>query len=370
MTSQSWSSLLAPLSSAFRCGVAARNALYDKGWIEARGVGRAVVSIGNLTTGGTGKTPVTAWLARSLVDRGRRPAIISRGYKSIMENEIGKVDLSAGKRLSQLARLFGDEPTMLAHRLSEVPVYVGRHKVAVGRFAVSDAKPDVILADDAFQHRRLKRVFDIVLIDASEPGWHFRALPAGRMREPFSALSRADVVILTKVNLAEPARVERLRDMARARMDSAKQPLVMEMEYRLERFILLEAYRGGDARGTAKRGPPRTVAARELTSERIVLLSAIGRPEAFRRMVEEETGARILEHVEFPDHHFFGPGDLSRVADVVRETGATMVLCTEKDAVKIDSGQTWSCPTYVSRLEAVPRGTWDEFHARLDRATL
>ncbi|MCM2282534.1 MAG: tetraacyldisaccharide 4'-kinase [Bdellovibrionaceae bacterium] len=360
--------LLSPLGSVFQLGVAARNSLYDRGWLVAEEVGRPVVGIGNLTTGGTGKTPLTAWLAQQFLQRGHLPAVISRGYKAILESEVGRVDITSGKRLSQLSRLFGDEPTMLAHRLAKVPVYIGSDKVAVGRFAVEDSRPDVILADDAFQHRRLKRNFDLVLLDATEPGWHFRPLPAGRLREPLTALSRAHAVIVTKVNLADPVRVERLRDQARMHMESHPSPLILEMEYRLTQFLLLEAFRGGDARGTAKRGPPRSMTAAEVASEKVLLVSAIGRPQAFRRLVEMETGTRVVGHVEFGDHHAFAPGDIARIAAQVRETGATLVICTEKDAVKIDTGQTWSCPTYVSRLEAVPRGTWDEFHARLDRA--
>lgn len=367
---EGFSNLLSPLGGAFRLAVAARNSLYDRGWWGSEDIGRPVISIGNLTAGGTGKTPMTAWLAESLASRGKRAAVISRGYKAILEGEENRLDLTSGKRLSQLARLFGDEPTMLANRLPKIPVYVGGDKVAVGRKAVAAEGPDVVLADDAFQHRRLKRSFDIVLLDATEPGWHFRPLPVGRMREPFAALARAHAVVVTKVNLADTGRVERLHDLARLAVDSASLPVFVEMEYRLTSFFLMEAFRGGDARGTAKRGPPRTMDAKQFTGARVVLFSAIGRPEAFRKLVEVETGTNVVAHVTFPDHHFFGPEDLSRISDVVRETSATYVICTEKDAVKIDSGQTWSCPTYVSRLEAVPHGTWDEFHARLDRALI
>ncbi len=370
MRGEKLSRWLRPLGSAFRMGVAARNGLYDNGWLRAEDVGAPVVSIGNLTTGGTGKTPMIAWLAGQLEARGKNPAVISRGYKAIFESEAGRVDPRSGKRLSQLAKLYGDEPTMLANRLGQVPVFVGRDKVTVARLAFREAKPDVILADDAFQHRRLKRRFDIVLLDASEPGWHFLPLPAGRMREPFSALARAQAVVITKVNLADPARVARLRDLARLELDSALLPPLVEMEHRITSYLLLEAFRGGDARGTAKRGPPRAMGPDGFKGEKVVLFSGIARPEGFKRLVETETGAEVAEHVVFPDHHYFGPGDLARIGEAVARSGASFVICTEKDAVKIDTGQTWVCPTYVGRLEAVPRGTWDGFHASLDRTLL
>ncbi len=356
--SESLSHIFKPLGALFRSGVAIRNQLYDRGWLKIQDCGSPVVSIGNLTAGGTGKTPFTALLAETLRKKGKRVVIISRGYKSSSENKIAKVTIAA---LSESSAQFGDEPVMLAHKLAGIPVYVGAEKIAVACQAVEVESPDVVLADDAFQHRKLKRSFDVVLLDASEPWWHFRPIPSGRMREPFSALKRADAIVLSKANLADPIRLDRIRDAARSAIDSSRMPIFVEVEYRITNFIPLRSFHSQ---------VEELIPAARLRAEKLFLLSAIGRPEGFHNLVRLETGAEIVGHRSFGDHYSFTRSDISEIENAAQRAGATRIVVTEKDAVKLNVDDFAMVEPLVSRLEAVPDKNWDEFHARLIGAIL
>ncbi len=362
----SW--LLMPVSCLFGLAVRLRAWLYFCGFLRSYGCGKPVISIGNLTTGGTGKTPFTAWLVGELAKRGSKSVIISRGYRSANENHISCVEFKGS--VFEDAKTFGDEPVLLALR-TRAAVFVGRNKVEVARRAVVQEKPDVVIADDAFQHYRLKRSFDIVLLDATAPDWHLRLLPSGRLREPFSALRRADAIILTKVNLTEAARVRDMRQRALSaiRAASAREALFLEVEYQLEQFVSLETRA--------------LIEANSLKDARVVLMSGLGRPEAFTRLVEEASGCMVVGHEIFPDHHFFDDNDLAHVAKKIRQAKATKILITEKDAVKLDAkvvAKHISCEVLVSQLTLKFRGPetttpgshsveqlMDELHVRLDR---
>jgi tetraacyldisaccharide 4'-kinase len=358
MINESLSHVLKPLGAVFRTAVAVRNQLYNRGWLQMRDCGAPVISIGNLTAGGTGKTPFTALLAQSLKEKGKRVAIVSRGYKSPSEKLVAKVTLDG---LSQSSSKFGDEPVMLAHKLPGVPVYVGAQKLAVACRAVEVESPDIVLADDAFQHRKLKRVFDVVLLDASEPWWHFRPMPSGRMREPFSALKRAHAIVLSKANLADPVRLERVRDAARSAIDSSRMPIFVEVEYRINNFIPLRSFHSQ---------VDELIPAARLRPEKLFLLSAIGRPEGFHELVKVETGAEIVGYRSFGDHYYFTKDDIGEIEKAAQRAGATKIVVTEKDAVKLNVDHFTMSEPLVSRLEAVPDKNWDEFHARLTGALL
>lgn len=347
------SQILKPASAAFRLGTQLRNRAYDRGWIEIEDCGRPVISVGNLTTGGTGKTPFTKLLAERLrVSRARKLAIISRGYRSESENSVARVDTSS---LTRAASKFGDEPAMLAHLLRDIPVFVGRRKVEVARQAVAEVAPDLIIADDAFQHRRLKRAFDFVLLDSTEPWWHFQSLPGGRLREPFTSLKRAQAIVLTKVNLADANKLSRIRDAARVNIDSSRMPVFIEVEYRIQRLSLLSDFLDGKAP---------TVNASDLKSESLFLFSAIARPAAFKQLIAAETGAKVVGSSELRDHASLAESDVTNAkAAAVREKASRLVV-TEKDAVKLNPKffKSDEMPL-VSHLEAIPQN-WNEIDER------
>jgi len=349
--------LLTPVASLYSGGMHLRNKLYDSGWKKSYQVAVPVISVGNLTVGGTGKTPFVALLLEELIRLGHRPAVISRGYRSKNESGVARVALSLFREpkdftvsglpkllegLRQSALDFGDEPTMLALRFANVPIYVGRDKVLTARRAIEEANPSVIIADDAFQHRRLQRNLDIVLLDASERPENFEPLPSGRMREPFSALRRAHAVILTKVNLSSPVRVERLRDLARLSVDSIALPSFYEMSYHLRGLAsLLEFIKGEWG-----------IDPKTLSDQKIFVFSGVGRPDGVVKLVGEATGANVVGQMDFRDHHLFTSSDVNTVIEAAQRAGAHLVVCTEKDAVKFDfDPQSLPIPVLVARLD-------------------
>lgn len=375
------SCVLAPFGALYRAGVSLRNEFYERGVLPTISCGCPLLSVGNITTGGTGKTPFTALLAEGLSRRGHRTAILSRGYRAQFESDVRRVvwtknesPRSAEQGASDLATaavLFGDEPVMLANRLPGVPVFIGRDKVRVAQAAIREVKPDVLIADDAFQHRRLHRDFDIVLLDATEPEWHFRALPGGRMREPWNSLQRAQALVFTKVNLADAERLKRLRSHAIENIRGSSnrfagmEPLCIDLEYRLRTFLPLGAIRTAIQTGPASSNTYGASAVAPVAGERVFLFSAIGRPASFADLLRAETRVEIVGHEIFSDHHSFRAQDFVRLAQRARACGATKIVMTEKDAVKIPMTVEFPVEALVGRLEAVPCAPLDGLYARL-----
>lgn len=389
---------LRPAASLFAWGAALRGRAYERGWFKSFDVGVPVVSIGNLTAGGTGKTPMTALFVEGLRARGLRVGIISRGYGgthseiSASASTGASVSASTSARGGPMrvpvaqavadrtrhARCFGDEPVWLAARFPDVPVFVGTDKVATA-LALSREnrnensgknKIDLILADDAFQHRRLKRGLDVVLLDASEPRWHYRPLPLGRMREGFEALSRAHAIFITKANLAAAGQIDWLRTCVGESAGGATE--IFEIDFVITGFTLLEKARD-DARGVVGADTDTDadglIAASELAGRRLVLASGIGRPRAFADLVRASTGAEIVEHCVFRDHQVYSTTDLESVVARARAACADHIVVTEKDAVKM-SGWNPSVPVLVSRLEARPARDLGEFYEEVGRLVL
>ncbi len=285
-----------------------RNRMYDKQWLETIDVGCPVVSVGNITAGGTGKTPVVMSVVERLKSMGLRPAVVSRGYKG---NFTGVQQVTLDRK--NPAKWYGDEPVLIKTRFPEVPVFVGIDRVLAAREAMSVAKPDVLVADDAFQHRRLARKLDILVIDSTQDPESMLPLPWGLGREAVSGLKRAQLVVLTKVNLSS---AELMDAWSRAIKSSGTKAEVMRMAYRSaglfdvnEKPILRESIGS------------------------VMVTAAIGQPEAFVTLIERELGLTVRDRMFFADHHFFKKEDLNRI---LRKMDAKENLfVTEKDAVKI-----------------------------------
>lgn len=291
---------MAPLSVAalaFGAAVRMRNALYDRGALAMRRVdGVRVISIGNLTVGGTGKTPVAIHLANQLGRAGEKVAVVSRGY--------GRTG-SAPARVaydSQAVHV-GDEPLLIARRCPRAAVWVGADRVAVGERA-RDEGAQVILLDDGMQHRRLVRDTEIVVMDASVEFGNGRLLPRGPLREPPGSLARANLVWLfvgadAWTSPSWDAPTVRARHKAAAVLDEA--------------------------------GAEHPV--RWLADRPVVMLAGIARPVRFRATLEAAGGRVVAEEI-FPDHHRFSAADLARARERAVAAGATIVT-TEKDAVRL-----------------------------------
>lgn len=269
-----------------------------------------VVSVGNITVGGTGKTPMAACIARMLIDRGRKVAILSRGYKGRPVEPIENANAPAPPW-----RLESDEALVLQRRCPEATIVIDADRVSGARAAV-DAGCDVIVLDDGFQHRRLARDLDIVLIDATHPFGFGRMLPRGLLREPPSSLRRADIIVLTRSDEIDPS--DRMLLLATIRQCSRGRPIVLAA-HRITGFQ--------DVGGILLSG-------QDPGAVRAVIFAGIANFDSFRRAVEH-IGVSVAAAYEYPDHHDYSNEEIAAICDVAVELEANAVVTTEKDAVKL-----------------------------------
>lgn len=302
--------LLAPASLAFGTLTRARNALYDRGALRAYDAGVPVLSVGNLSVGGTGKTPMAAWAVARLRARGGRPAIVMRGYG-------------------------GDEPMVHARLNPDVPVVADSDRVRGAR-AARAAGADCVVLDDGFQHRRIARTADWVLLPAERSASESRLLPAGPLREPLAALRRAHLVIVTRKS-ASAAHADALA--SRLERESSRAVAVCL----LEPDGLVDAV-------TAEPSP-----LERLAGARLLGVAAIGAPDAFFAQLRDR-GAAAVEALAYADHHRFTASDAIAIARAAERRDA--VVCTLKDAVKL--APLWpraAVPLwYVSQRVVIERG--------------
>lgn len=321
---------LLPFELAFRGVVALRGLAFDRRWLGVSESSAAVISVGNLAVGGAGKTPVTLAIATRLAARGRRVAVLSRGYGAIRADARLVAD---GERVLLTAEQGGDEPVLLARRLPGVLVLCGPRRAELAATATSRHGANALLLDDGFQHRALARDLDVVVLDAANPFGNGHLLPVGPNREPHSALGRAGLVWLSRVDQADPGRLERLRALA---LDcTGKQPV----ESRHAPLDLLDGTLTGSRGLAAARG------------KRVLLLSGLARPGAFRRTVEG-LGAEVVAERRHPDHHRFTAADLDDARAAADQARADLILTTEKDAVKLPPEVAAEPRLAVVRIEA------------------
>ena len=290
---------LAALAAPYAAAIAVRNAAYDAGALPARRAPVPVISIGNLTLGGTGKTPLVAWAARQLAAAGRRPAIVSRGYGA------------AAGRIS-------DEAAELALLVPGAPHVADRDRVAGARAAAA-AGADCVVLDDGFQHRRLARDLDIVAVDATDPFGCGRLFPRGLLREPLGGLARADAVVLTRADAVDAATRRDIRAALRAACRHRQPGVWAESQHRpvaLRRWtadpLELETLRG----------------------RRVAAFAGIGNPAAFRATLTA-LGADVVDFHALADHHDYAATELATLAARARAARADVVVTTLKDLVKV-----------------------------------
>ncbi|HEV3468743.1 MAG TPA: tetraacyldisaccharide 4'-kinase [Pyrinomonadaceae bacterium] len=319
---------LAPLAAVYGAAVRARLALYRAGALAARRVGAPVVSVGNLTTGGTGKTPLVGWLARALAGEGRRVCVLTRGYGRADERR--RVVVSDGGRLLADAREGGDEPRLLAEQLLGAAAVVSdADRVSAARWAREVLGSDAFVLDDGFQHLRIARDLDVVTLDATDPWGGGRLLPAGRLREPRAGLGRAGCVVITRADLA--ADLEELR--AEAASLSGGRAAVLASRFRTRDAQPLAA---AEHEG---RSVPQPAAA----------FCAVGNPRAFFAHLRGD-GHELAYTRAFADHHVYRQADLDGLARAAAARGARSLLTTAKDAVKLRA-LSFPLPCYVVDVE-------------------
>lgn len=357
----------------FRVVANARGWLYDLGFLVEVDTQTPVISVGNLTTGGTGKTPITSFLTSQLTLRGYEVSIISRGYGG---SERGPARVVASS-ITETSRKFGDEPAWLASRHSASTVVVGAKRPEAIAFLnqlrqtnVHSAMRHLVIADDAFQHRRLKRSLDVVILDATAPRWHYRALPLGRLREPFAALKRADFVFISKVNAAESTRLNWLRKKLEATAKLSNMNFTTyEFSMSLAGVVALNENQTQEAvPGSLSHFLKAPDSPTQFRQHRVALMSAIARPETFEELVRSSEGVQIVTHFQFSDHHIFSEAELQRAEREALALGAEAIVVTEKDAVKLALWRP-KIPCYVTRLHATPLSDLGGFFEAVDRLT-
>lgn len=289
--------LLALFEPIYRAVVGTRNRLFDRELMRIQHLPRPVISVGNLTTGGTGKTPVVQWIVRELQSLTHRPAVLLRGYK---------------RTSTQSA---SDEEQMLRDSLG-IPVFADPKRFLAGQRALNKhPEIDVFVLDDGFQHRQLARDLDVVLIDATNPFGYEHVLPRGMLRESLAGLARVDVVILTRVDLAPPEQIKSIEDSVRRA--NPKVP------------VLRSIHRLSEVWGDGERG-----SLERLRGKKVWAFCGIGNPEAFENGLRK-AGVELAGMTRFADHHPYEPQDLESLEAAASEAGAEVLLTTEKDYVKL-----------------------------------
>jgi tetraacyldisaccharide 4'-kinase len=305
--------------------VSLRNRHYDRNPGASTKLPTRVVSVGNLTVGGSGKTPFVAALARELIGRGERVAVLSRGYGRRSRSPF--VLVSDGNRILATAEDSGDEPLELARGVPGLAVAVGANRAAVGRELLERLGGHLLLLDDGFQHRRVRRDLDLVCFDAREPVASLRLLPRGRLREPLESLSRAHAVVWT--GWSEEAPSEELRSLVGR---AAPELPSIRARNRLVGFASMD---GSEVLGPESfRGRP------------LGLLLGVARAER----VLESIPAEVVFTAARRDHHWWDPAEVKALAEEAKRKGAVALLTTGKDAVKMASAPR-SIPLYVLRIE-------------------
>ena len=300
-----------------------RAAAYGAGLLRSHRLPRPVVSVGNITVGGTGKTPMTAWLARYLMSRGKRVAVLSRGYGGRLEGTVAIV--SDGEQLLLTPDEAGDEPCLLADLVPGLMVVIGSDRYQAGCLAMERLNPDIFILDDGFQHLRMQRDLNILLLDSRQPFAGGRVLPAGLLREPVSAIGRADLVLFTRCSGNTPTGVNLPATLP-----------VCHARHRLSGFTALSG------------GPVRRF--EELSGKRGLAFAGIADPAGFFDELERE-GTQLAATLAFPDHTVYGDEECVALARLRKSARADYLITTAKDAVKLKGLGTEGGGCYVAALE-------------------
>lgn len=304
---------LGAAAAGYGLAVSARNAAYRRGWLTVTRAPVPVVSVGNLTLGGTGKTPMVEWVARWYRQRGLRVAVLSRGYRR---------DHSGG---------VNDEALVLEENLPDVPHLQDPDRARIAAVAVDELDSQLLILDDGFQHRRLARDLDLVLLDALEPFGMGRMFPRGLLREPARSLRRAGLVVLTRGDLVTP---DALCD-TRRRAESLAGPLRWVVTRHAPLALI----------GTGLAPEPLD----GLKQRRVAAFCGIGNPEGFQRTISLLCG-RVVGFRAFPDHHGYGSADVADLTRWFAGLGADLALTTQKDLVKLRAASLGGVPLRALRI--------------------
>lgn len=323
--------LLFPLAKLYQLVVKARIVAYERSLLKTHKLNAPVISVGNLAVGGTGKTPCVAFIARYLLSAGHQVAILSRGYK---RQTRGRVEVSNGRDILCLPGDSGDEPFLLAQSCSGARVVVDEDRYAAGHWLESRAPVSVFILDDAFQHLRLARDLNLVLIDAIEPLDDAKMVPFGKLREPLTGLHRADAVIVTRSD--QP-------------FDRASLMKTIEQHIRRNTPIFFARH---EMTGLRRLGTTEHLALAEFAQRPVAAISGIAKPDRFNEDLQR-AGMRIVLRRDFPDHHRYTSAEFVKITSRAREALAEAVIVTEKDAANLPGEilRQSTLPVYAAQIE-------------------
>lgn len=318
--------MLSPLSFIYSKIADARNTRFDSGRSKSFDLGARTISVGNITAGGTGKTPLVILISQKLAARGKRVCILTRGYGRTNANK--RVLVAAGKEIFVDAKTGGDEPIEMARKLQGKAIIIAdRDRVAAGIWAKDEFGVSAFVLDDGFQHRKAKRDVDIVCIDATNPFGGGKVLPAGRLREPLANLRRADAIVITRTDLVN--NVDEIKaEIARYNSECP----VFTATLRMAEMTLLGKFLNA---ADGKTGEQYDVDFVRLANASAFAFCGIGNPNSFFGQLKKDNFNCVGTHA-FADHHDYRAKDMAMVAKMAVAAGAGYLLTTAKDAVKLD----------------------------------
>lgn len=320
------------LSAIYGKIMSLRNALYDKGVLDTHDLGARTISVGNITTGGTGKTPLVGYVAEVLTSRGEKVCILTRGYAR--KNPKQRVLVSDGENVLADAATGGDEPVELAHKLlGKAIVIADADRVSAAEWALRKFGVTVFVLDDGFQHRKVKRDLDIVCIDATNPFGGGKMLPAGRLREPLTGLARADCVVITRSDL-----VDDVSNLKSEMSDVNSNATIFEAKNRISAVTPIGEFYAKTESSQSKKpiGP-------------VLAFCGLGNSESFFELLRRE-GIEIVHSKAFADHVVYTKKDIDGICASAKSLNVKCLVTTAKDAVKI-SNLKFELPCFVVEIE-------------------
>ena len=324
--------------------------MYNIGLKKKEKLNCCVISIGNITVGGTGKTPTAQKMADLIKRMGYRVVILNRGYRSHWEKEIGVV--SDGNKIFMTAYEAGDEAYLMAKTLPGIPVVIGKNRAITGKYAVEKLNAEVIIMDDGYQHWHLERDLDVVLVDTLNMFGNGCVLPRGMLREPLENLNRGDLFLLTKTD--QSSVLSRMQLRKTIEKYNAKAPVV-ESVHHPKNFVEIADWYKGITQNHMELS--------ELEGKNVMVFSAIGNPSSFEQTLSS-IGLNIKEAVRYPDHHDYGMLEMQYIIERASSQKAVAMVTTSKDAVKIPTEFIYSAreiPLYILNMDIQVTDGFEEF---------
>jgi tetraacyldisaccharide 4'-kinase len=320
--------MLTFLSWIYLLGWKIKEWIYTSGIRASRKLDARVICVGNLTTGGTGKTPMVIYLAKTLRGEGHKVSVLTRGYKGKKKKPVTVISDGTGRGAT--VEEGGDEAVLMSDELTGVPIFASANRFAAGREAIRSFASDTLILDDGFQHLRLARDLNLLIIDGSNPFGGNRLLPAGRLREPVTGIRRADAVILSRVDQAKD--VPGILNVIRTCHPAIPVFQAIHEAYDMEALLTMER-----------------MSVEKLRGRGVIALSGIGNPGALHGTLKS-LGAEVKRELSYPDHHRYTREDLENIRVACDRYPDALLITTEKDGVRLRDGEIHDLPVWVLKI--------------------